>query len=62
MRERIIKELWWSSQQFSKGWWQRLAKIRLKEYEKQLFESYLAGQTTDSEQSTDFFVSNKSVS
>ena len=51
MRERIIKELWWSSRQFSKGWWQRLAKIRLKEYEKQLYESCLADQATDSEQS-----------
>ncbi|KAI2803988.1 hypothetical protein BLOT_008128 [Blomia tropicalis] len=50
MRERIIKELWWSSRQFSKGWWQRLAKIRLKEYEKQLYESCLADQATDSEQ------------
>lgn len=49
MRERIIGELWWSSQKFNKGWWLRLAKIRLKEFEKQLHESCLAEQTTDSE-------------
>src|SRR6218665_1220904 len=50
MRERIVRELWWSSQQFSKGWWQRLARLRLKEYERQLHESCIAQQTTDSEQ------------
>lgn len=51
MRERIIKELWWSSKKFSHGWWLRLAKIRFKEFEKQLHESCLSDQTTDSEES-----------
>ncbi|XP_046910006.2 TWiK family of potassium channels protein 18 isoform X1 [Dermatophagoides farinae] len=50
MRERIIKELWWSSKKFSHGWWLRLAKIRFKEFEKQLHESCLSDQTTDSEE------------
>ncbi|KAF7490172.1 TWiK family of potassium channels protein 18 [Sarcoptes scabiei] len=50
MRERIVKELWWSSRKFSKGWWVRLAKIRFKEFEKQLHEACLSSQTTDSEQ------------
>ncbi|KAH9424644.1 hypothetical protein DERP_013067 [Dermatophagoides pteronyssinus] len=49
MRERIIKELWWNSKKFSQGWWLRLAKIRFKEFEKQLYESCLSDQTTDSE-------------
>lgn len=51
MRQHIIRELWWGSQKFSKGWWQRLAKIRLKEFERQLYESCLTDQTTDSETS-----------
>lgn len=51
MRENIIKELWWSSHRFQKGWWQKLAKIRLKEFEKQLYESCLADQASDSEKS-----------
>lgn len=51
MRETIIRELWWTSKQFSKGWFTRLAKLRLKEFEKQLHESCRADQTTDSEQS-----------
>jgi hypothetical protein len=55
MRERIIRELWWSSQKFTKGWWEKLAKIRMKEFERQLHESCLADVTTDSEKSRPFY-------
>ena len=51
MRENIIRELWWSSQKFTKGWWDKLAKIRMKEFERQLHEACIAEQTTDSEKS-----------
>lgn len=51
MREGIIKELWWGSHKFNKGWWEKLARIRLREYEMQLHQSCLQNQTTSSEQS-----------
>ncbi|KAH9406255.1 hypothetical protein TYRP_013862 [Tyrophagus putrescentiae] len=50
MREGIIKELWWGSHKFNKGWWEKLARIRLREYEMQLHQSCLQNQTTSSEQ------------
>ena len=54
MRENIIRELWWSSQKFTKGWWDKLAKIRMKEFERQLHEACIAEQTSDSEKSMKF--------
>ncbi|CAG2173324.1 unnamed protein product [Oppiella nova] len=64
MRENIIRELWWSSQKFTKGWWDKLAKIRMKEFERQLHEACIADQTTDSEkmQATNYlFLSHFSI-
>lgn len=51
MRDKIIKELWWSSQKFNKGWWSKLAYIRMKEFERQLHESCISGVTTSSDSS-----------
>lgn len=49
MREHIIRELWWGSQRWAKPWWDRLATIRMKEFERQLHEACIANQTSDSD-------------